>query len=72
MKSPLIRADYELTYREDMERAVDKAQSFAEAKAWDREQSRRMQPVERIAVARSLQKRFYGESKDVRKCQKGG
>jgi hypothetical protein len=53
-----------------MERVVNKAKSFAEAEAWDREQQHRMTPQERVRVSRVLQRRVFGSTKDIRACQK--
>ncbi len=53
-----------------MERVVNKAKSFEEADAWDRQQQRNMSPRERVRVSRVLQKRGFGTTKDIRACQK--
>jgi hypothetical protein len=49
-----------------MERVVHKARSFKDADEWDRRQQMAMTPQQRILIARQLQRRVYGQVKDVR------
>ena len=54
-----------------MERVANKAQSFAEAETWDREQMWQMTPEERLEVARILRDRAYGaDAPDVRESER--
>jgi hypothetical protein len=54
-----------------MERVVNRAQSFAEAAAWDIRQQVSMLPQERIRAARELRARVYRDPpKDVRECHR--
>ena len=53
-----------------MERIVNKARSFKEAEEWDRRQQLAMTPGQRIAAARILQLRVFGQAKDIRACRK--
>ena len=55
-------------YHTRMERVVHKAKSFKDADKWDRRQHWAMSPQERIRVVRTLQKRVYPLSRDVRAC----
>ena len=51
----------------DVERVAKKSSSFAEARAWEREQYRSMSVEERRRVARTLRVRYYGsDAPDVR------
>lgn len=50
-----------------MDRTVNKAKTFEEARAWDVEQNIRMTPNERMQVASEIKRRAYPEpNKDVR------
>ena len=50
-----------------MERVAIKTRSFDEAERWDREQSWRLTPDERLRILRELQERVYGKDPpDVR------
>jgi hypothetical protein len=53
-----------------MEAVVNKCRSFEAADAWDRHQQRSMTPQERIRVVRELQRRVFGDTKDIRECHK--
>ena len=50
-----------------MDRTVNKAKTFEEARAWDIQQHIRMTPNERMEAAAELKRRAYPEpNKDVR------
>ena len=52
-----------------MERTAFKTTSFKEAEKHDREQQLNMTANQRLAAARALQRRFYGDKvKDIRQC----
>lgn len=54
-----------------MERLVNKAKSFREAEAWEREQYQSMTPVERMRAAQQIKNRLFpGKQMDVRECRK--
>ena len=54
-----------------MERIGHKAESFADAARWDREQQWAMTPDERLAIAKLLQERVYGtDVPDVREAER--
>lgn len=54
-----------------MERVAIKTRSFEEAERWDREQSWRLTPDERLRLLRELQARVYGENPlDVRASER--
>ena len=53
-----------------MKMVTHKCHSFKDADAWDRKQQLAMTPQERIHAARELQRRVYGQTKDVRACHK--
>ena len=54
-----------------MERVAIKTRSFDEAERWDREQSWRLTPDERLRILRELQERVYGKDPpDVRASER--
>ena len=53
-----------------MERVGNKAKSFSEAEAWEKQQYQRMTPDERMRAARQIKNRLYpGKQMDVRECR---
>lgn len=55
-----------------MDRVAHVARGFAEARDWDVEQSRAMDPDERRRVAKALRDRYYGtDCPDVRAAYAG-
>lgn len=54
-----------------MERVAHKTRSFEEADRWDREQSWRLSPDERLRILKVLQERVYGKNPlDVRASER--
>ena len=53
-----------------MKRIAHKSTNFSDAEKYDIKQQDSMTPAERMAAARRLKIRFYGDkTKDVRECQ---
>lgn len=52
-----------------MKAVVHKSRSFKDADEWDRRQQIAMTPQERLNVARELQRRVFGRTKDIRECR---
>jgi len=51
----------------NMQRVVNKANSFEEADTWDQTQQKSMTPEERMRIAKALRDRFYPHPrKDLR------
>jgi hypothetical protein len=53
-----------------MERVVHISHSFKAADEWDRTQQRSMSAAQRIHAARVLQRKAYGDLKEIRSCRK--